>query len=78
MRDLTGLVKEIRQWTFMKAPIVDEVVDIIEALKEPPPEAYLMGARSIGETMGEENHVVRARKCYEAIVSAVLEKDDKR
>lgn len=52
--------------------LLDVQQDCIDLRKEPTPEAFLEGARSIGKTMGDENHVTRARLCYQAI----MEHDD--
>lgn len=45
----------------------------IKALRNPTTDMKLQGARSIGRTMGQENHNVRSDDCWKAMVDAALE-----
>ena len=42
----------------------------VERLKHQTPEMLLAGARSIGNTMGVENHQERAAACWKAMTAA--------
>ncbi len=50
---------------------------VIQALRSPTDEMLLVGARSIGKTMGVANHIERSRPCWQAMIDKALEgKDD--
>ncbi|MEE8607238.1 MAG: hypothetical protein V3S55_06530 [Nitrospiraceae bacterium] len=49
----------------------------LEAMRSPTDEMLLVGARSIGKTMGVANHIERSRPCWQAMIDKALEgKDD--
>lgn len=45
----------------------------IKAMREPSGNMKLEGVRSIGRTMGQENHNVRSRDCWQAMIDDALE-----
>lgn len=44
----------------------------IAAMREPTESMKLVGARSIGRTMGETNHIQRSLDCWQAMIDAAL------
>lgn len=54
-------------------PFLSAAQAAIEAYRVPTDEMLLVGARSIGKTMGTANHIERARACWLAMADAALE-----
>ncbi len=46
---------------------------IIGTMKDPSHEMLLVGARSIGKTMGVANHIERSRPCWDAMIEEKLD-----
>lgn len=49
---------------------INYVDAVIEAMV-PTNDMLLAGARSIGKTMGQDNHIERARSCWQAMLAAL-------
>ena len=44
----------------------------IEVLREPTPKMKSLGAKSIGKSMGIENHTERSNQCWQAMIDEAL------
>lgn len=59
----------------MRIMLLTHRAEAAEAILEnPTPEMKLAGARSIGQTMGQENHTERAAQCWREMTRVALEK----
>ena len=53
-------------------PYLNEAEAAIEAMRSPTNEMLLVGARSIGKTMGVANHIERSRPCWQGMIDEAL------
>ena len=73
-----GIQQELEGIKDTDPEVYDEIKDAIgraaiAAMREPTERMKLAGARSIGKSMREANHLVRSLKCWQVMASIALD-----